>query len=1307
MVTADGRKLGLERYRWNRDRAREAARRRQSPILGTSATVGPDAVRDLAPDEPKKGGGLFGTIGRALGSAFDFAVEDVPALGLQSVLSAAQAAVDPLRGVETTAENFLRFGGVNVDLPDMPSTGLRVPGVLPQGTPFDPSLRADRAREQQDLELGQELFTAPLLGKVTPAGIGRVVADPWNVVPLPIGIMGKAAAKTPAGRMLARNTLLGQAAAGVRGAPQLFVKVPLEAAGAVGRSVGVERKGLRPVRRRPRDERMVVMDRSSVPEAAIRADADLILLGYDDILAESAARSQAKLSLAGRIPVIGDTIQSGFNQLRARIPRATPPDEISALKGEWDRQVEVFNNIASKAQTVIDGAFRAARFPMAQDGSITMTMRNTAAARTYMRQQQAQRMKQHKRAVAGWEQAKAALGEAAVGPRPVAPVFGSVYGKQEWTFQTFGDLMEHSDLVWMTGVQREMFQITNAYLSVADDALRAVDPNARIKEEIGLGWFFPRKVIGKDGVEAWKMGDGKRAQLMTKSGALGSRSASSHNRIFEEMSQGVSRGYDYSTDIPALVGTYLRGTYREAMDRNMGKVVAHLPEATSEAAEGFAAAGQRRLSTMGPATYLPEESAARISNFMGDPTPLTGPIGAAVSGLEKFNQVAVPAMTTADISGSMIQGGISLFSHPVAWARAFGVATASLADDTFYQRYLLSKSGLAEAHPRLAFVGASDASEFLFQAPAFLRRVAGREDALGKATRVAGFVPKMANLHFSRFGNVLRLELAQGVDDTARAVGRTMTRSERDAVDKVINNITGTGVKGFGQGDRAGIFAPKFFRAQLDLLSTSIADGTIAGDLARQNMSRFFMLGAMTTKFINDSNGWETVWDPTDPNFMRIRAFGLDISLFGTYDTLFKALAAVPEKGFHGAAAQLAEGKASPAIHQMLDVYRGYNWDGKSIEFNSLDSIANSFALMAQAQAPISIANIAEGTRAAIEQGAGVGPILGMAALEFMGTKSSPLSVGDRFALEKDATAVAWGRINGKRIVDYDALVEEYGSFAANTYLQEVRDEATLSPEGLTPLQQLRAESSVEQAARMRSGALSVEGQFFFLQNKIRDEALEREQEMNQLVVDRKWTPTQFRSYMTQADHDKSVKLAQLVEDPRYAEVVDQFKQSTHPVDVVVSRYFDLYEAASDAGFVNYGRLDGMRENLRLEVGEDMWRRVEGAILNRKRDTEWGEKLRLARQLLAPLFRKREDLFREMQVYDPALQEFDSLAHMEADIRARAFEIDPTGQRVDAIVQRISGRSRALRRINAFNSRYRARMRRNPEVLLAMKTFYA
>ena len=215
---------------------------------------------------------------------------------------------------------------------------------------------------------------------------------------------------------------------------------------------------------------------------------------------------------------------------------------------------------------------------------------------------------------------------------------------------------------------------------------------------------------------------------------------------------------------------------------------------------------------------------------------------------------------------------------------------------------------------------------------------------------------------------------------------------------------------------------------------------------------------------------------------------------------------------------------------------------------------------------------------------------------------------------------------------------------------------------------------------------------------------------MNQLVETRKWTPTQFRSYMTQADHDKSVKLAQLVEDPRYAEVVDQFKQSTHPVDVVVSRYFDLYEAASDAGFVNYGRLDGMRENLRLEVGERMWRRVEGAIYNRKRDTLWGEKLRQARQLLAPLFRKREDLFRELKARDPALQAFDSLAHLEADIRARAFEIDPSGRRVDAIVRKLTGQSSALRRINAFNARYRARMtsgQKNPDVLLAMKTFYA
>jgi hypothetical protein len=1303
MVTADGRKLGLERYRWNRDQVRAAARRRQSPILGTSALVGPDAVRDLAPDEAQEGGGLLGKIGRAIGDAAGFAFHDVPALGLQAGLSLYQIHVDPLRGVETTIENFARAAGINLDLPDMPSTGEVVPGVLPQGEDYelDPHTRAEMARAQQDLELGQELFTAPLLGKVTPAGIGRVALDPWNVVRLPIGIVGKVAMKSPAGRVLARSTLLGQAAAGVRGLPEL-VKVPFDAASAVGRSVPIVRKGFRPGRR-PRDQQMVVMDRSSVPEATLRAKPGLIILEFEEVMAETAARIAAKLSLAGRTPVIGETVQSGFNQLRGRIPRTTPPDEISALASEWERMIEKVNNIAERAQTVVEGAFKTAAFPLARDGSITMTMRNTAAARTFMRQQQDEQFKQHAKAVRLWKQAKLVKGEAA-GPRPVAPIARSVYGMQQMKFQTFGDLMEHSDLVWMTGVQREMFQITNAYIAVANDALHAIDPLARIDAEIPLGWFFPRKVIGKDGVEFWQMGTGARAQLMSKSGALGSKSTSSYNRVFEEMSQGASRGFDYSTDIPRIVGTYLRGTYREALDRNMGKMVAHLPEATSEAAEGFAAAGQRRLSIMGPATYLPEESAARISKFMGDPTPLTGPIGLAVSALENFNVVAVPAMTTLDISGSMIQGGISLFSHPVAWSRAVGIATASLVDDTFYQRFLLSKADVAARHQSLAFVGESNAAEFMFSAPAFLRRIAGREDALGKATKFAGFFPKMANLHFSRFGNVLRLELAQGVDDTAAAVGRTMTRGEVDAVDKVLNNITGTGTKGFGQGDRAGIFAPKFFRAQLDLISTALLDGTIAGDLARQNLSRFFVLGAMTTKFINDANGWETIWDPTDPNFMRIRAFGLDISLFGTYDTLIKAVAVVPEKGFHGAAAQLAEGKASPAVHRMLDIYRGYNWDGKSIKFDSLDSIASSFGLMALEQAPISVANIVEGTEAAIKHGSGPGAILGMALLEFVGTKSSPLSVGDRFAIEKDAAAVAWGRLNGERIVDYDALVALKGSYAANNDIQSVADEAG----ELSPLQILRAESTIEQAARMRSGALSVEGQFFFLQNKIRDEALEREQEMNKLVEDGKWTPTEFRSYMTQADHDKSVKLAQLVEDPRYAKVVDKFKQSPHPVDVVISRYFDLYEEASDAGFVNYGRLDGLRENLRLEVGEDVWRRVEGALLNRKRDTLWGEKLRIARQKLAPLFRVRESLFRELKQHDPALQEFDSLAHMEADIRARAFDIDPTGRRVDAIVRWISGQSRSLRRINSVNARYRTRMvRRDPEVALAMKTFYA
>ena len=116
---------------------------------------------------------------------------------------------------------------------------------------------------------------------------------------------------------------------------------------------------------------------------------------------------------------------------------------------------------------------------------------------------------------------------------------------------------------------------------------------------------------------------------------------------------------------------------------------------------------------------------------------------------------------------------------------------------------------------------------------------------------------------------------------------------------------------------------------------------------------------------------------------------------------------------------------------------------------------------------------------------------------------------------------------------------------------------------------------------------------------------------------------------------------------------------------------------------------------------------MEGALLDRRDDTEEGEKLRLAKYHLDNVgyFQFKEDLFRVERERTPALQQYQSLSHLEADIRNKAMEINPyEPERIETVLR---ARIPALRRIKALDDRFKSRAKKNPVILLALKTYYS
>ena len=124
----------------------------------------------------------------------------------------------------------------------------------------------------------------------------------------------------------------------------------------------------------------------------------------------------------------------------------------------------------------------------------------------------------------------------------------------------------------------------------------------------------------------------------------------------------------------------------------------------------------------------------------------------------------------------------------------------------------------------------------------------------------------------------------------------------------IVNKMTGVGKRGYG--GNVGeflLFAPRFFKGRLDTLGNALAgslkgsDATLEQAIARKYMMTMLGMGTTLTVGINSILGEETDFQPWkqnestgewyfNPNFMRTHIGELDISFFGTWDTLFRLL---------------------------------------------------------------------------------------------------------------------------------------------------------------------------------------------------------------------------------------------------------------------------------------------------------------------------------------------------------------------------------------------------------------------------------
>jgi hypothetical protein len=450
---------------------------------------------------------------------------------------------------------------------------------------------------------------------------------------------------------------------------------------------------------------------------------------------------------------------------------------------------------------------------------------------------------------------------------------------------------------------------------------------------------------------------------------------------------------------------------------------------------------RRQISGARGNQYFNEDLATQIERDFGDDNWL-GRVGAGLSGM---NAVSRSLLATMDFSNAGIQGLLALATHPLAASRAMWIATKGTIgnpaewDNFVLNNYKRTMDVKGKSVPigidefvRLngKWMNADATGEMLLHQPKILkaldktnRKIGSREFGLGKAVDIS-------NMHFSRQGNIFRyMMFVEGMknqslvgkggfsrgkwlsDPTVQlAGGRRSDLSEKDRRDLVetINNMTGWTNNSPSSIERGLLFAPRFFRSQLDTLGKVAFGNGPSADYARDSMVRLIMLGGGFVFMANQMAGEDTDTqvlkfraDGTpylNSNFMKIRAFGADISVFGPWQSLFQLISLGMIEGPDSALLRTVENKSNFAVGLVNDfVFKGSTYGGTSLRPKSVGDVFNAAgAVIKENTLPISI-------QESIEVARGEAPIAsGM--FGFLGVNAAPLTA---FELRENA-ALKW-----------------------------------------------------------------------------------------------------------------------------------------------------------------------------------------------------------------------------------------------------------------------------------------------------------
>jgi hypothetical protein len=468
----------------------------------------------------------------------------------------------------------------------------------------------------------------------------------------------------------------------------------------------------------------------------------------------------------------------------------------------------------------------------------------------------------------------------------------------------------------------------------------------------------------------------------------------------------------------------VRAKLRVAGDNYVAQAVKPLGKTSKELKALGAKAGFNWVEvppTMAPGlqgTYFPRETAERLVAALKPEGK-----GLAERSVKPINEVLTPLRASSDISWFMQQGSAMLFRHPLRGTAGASEVIRSATGDPARYRQLLD-GALAEGAAHLG-MGTDEYAKFLISKGFALtaddlghdviafKGVTGGTNAPGLKQVRQGYqaVARFSNETYARYLNYAGVTLA---NDAVELAVKTGAMDQLDGALAAVNRMVGRTGRQPSNLESIFEFAPRFFSSAVEQTFAAVSKRNLEGAIARRHIGRMLVTGALLVTLANKVRGYDTEFSPRSPNFLRLRNVGgLDISLFGTYDTLFRAIAGTIAGPAGESPApdimrlwKLAEGKMSPALSLVYNVSKGETYTGEPLDF--LGSPVKSTYEVATSMAPFSVQSmIKEGIQPAIETGDPRHLLTGLAseAASSTGLTNTPVTPTEQRDWARDSTA--------------------------------------------------------------------------------------------------------------------------------------------------------------------------------------------------------------------------------------------------------------------------------------------------------------